>query len=155
MKRKFDMDRESLNEDNIEKVEEIEDIKELTQEEAEETLGGEAGYGNIQFKCKTCKYECLNARKLAIHFSQTRHNTAYVYHQKKRGKNSKGGYVGDGWVHGQLEPRDVHGNTSVYLKYPNNRIYVWKVDAYGNAVCRGYRIRLHRYGTVILIANYF
>lgn len=142
------MDKEELKEDIME---EVNDVVELTEDEEEEITGGEAGYGNIQFQCRACGRNFLNAKKLVIHFAATSHKSAFVYRQNIKGKSSKGKKIGSGVVTCKSQRNHAgHGIYRVELSYPNGRKYTWVITNYAgitnnekcmHAFCEGYTIR--------------
>ena len=122
------MDKEELK-DNI--MEEVDDVVELTEEEGEEATGGEGGYGNVQFKC-ACNYECLNAKKLAKHLANSNHKAAAVYHQKTKGKSSRGTKIGN--MKNIKITKNAKGNSVVQFTYPapTNIIKKFEVTSSGD-----------------------
>ena len=139
------MDKEELNEEEIQEVEgfeegEVEDlttedageltedeIVELTEEEGEETTGGAVGYGNVQYKCE-CGANFIRDIHWAEHCLKKKHNKCTIYQQKIKGKNSPGKRIGRA-NDTRIQLKKVPGNQyKATITYPNGKtdwMYVW------------------------------
>ena len=123
------MDKEGLNEEELEEVEDLtrddagelteDEILELTEEEGEETTGGAAGYGNVQFKCQ-CGKNFISDYGWAAHCIKTKHNRCTTYQQMLKGKNSPGKRLGA--VNGTyITIKKTFEGNKVTITYPNRK----------------------------------
>lgn len=115
------MDKEELNEDIIDEVEEIDNVEELTEEEGEETTGGGAGYGNVQFTCQCGKKFQLD-RTWIVHALKYGCRKGTTYQQKTHGKLSQGNKIG-GVNSTIIELRK--DKKFARVKYPNGKKSKW------------------------------
>ena len=92
-----------MNEEELE-------VQDLTEEEGEETTGGVAGYGNIQFVCQ-CKQSFINEYQLLNHLRKRSCTYADMYEQKRKGKYSAGKHIG------KVKVKRTKKN--IQLNYPN------------------------------------